>query len=118
MKTSNRGLLHHNRVVSDDPVRRIYWKMRDVAAELRVDSFCIKYWLKQFEMEPRKTNNRGDRVFNQKEFNQLKLIKEMLRDRGLRIWKAKELFKKETESKNAIFDQNEEIELLNTMSDG
>lgn len=80
----------HNHVLNDHPIKKIYWRMREAAAELGVNSSCIRYWMREFNLEPKKTNFRGDRIFNEADFGRLKLIKTLLRDEGLRIWAVKE----------------------------
>lgn len=78
-----------NAINQDLPIKKLYWRMVEVVKLLGVDSSCIRYWIKEFQMPVRKTTPGGQRIFNERELDRLKTIKRLLRDEGLRIWAVK-----------------------------
>jgi DNA-binding transcriptional MerR regulator len=72
------------------PVEKLYFTIGEVAAELGVNTSLIRYWEKEIGgMKPRRTN-RGDRLFERKDIEQLKRIHHLVKEKGYTLNGARE----------------------------
>lgn len=63
-----------------------------LAQELGVERFVIRFWEKEFGISSYRSPG-GQRFYQQKDFEQFKLIKELLHEKGLTISGAKKILK-------------------------
>lgn len=70
-----------------DPVEKpkLYHSIREVAAMLDVKPHVLRYWETQFSTLRPKKNRAGNRMYRDKDLDQLRAIKELLYDRKYTI---------------------------------
>jgi DNA-binding transcriptional MerR regulator len=74
----------------DKPVEKLYFTIGEVAAELGVNTSLIRYWEKEIgNLKPKRTN-RGDRLFDRKDIDQLKRIHHLVKEKGFTLNGARE----------------------------
>jgi DNA-binding transcriptional MerR regulator len=80
------------------PVEKLYFTIGEVATELGVNASLIRYWEKEVGgMKPRRTN-RGDRLFDRKDIEQLKRIHHLVKEEGFTLNGAREQLRKKEET--------------------
>ncbi len=73
------------------PLDKKFYKIGDVAAMLGVQPSAIRFWEKSFpQLSPRRSATGGTRKYTPGDIEKLRLIRYLVRDRGLRIEAAKE----------------------------
>lgn len=87
---------------------KLYYSIGEVAEILQVNASLIRFWEKEFdEIKPQK-NTRGNRIFTQKDLDNLKLIHHLVKDRGFTLEGAKKKLKENRDEtvKNAEIVQS------------
>lgn len=89
----------------EKPITKLYYSIGEVAKMFEVKTSLIRFWEKEFDiLKPRK-NKKGNRLFTQKDVDNLKVIYHLVKERGYTLEGAK---KKLRENKDDTI-QNEEI---------
>ena len=71
-------------------IGKLYWTIGEVAAELAVNTSLIRYWEKEFgTLRPRR-NGKGDRLYTQRDIDQLRRIHHLVKEQGFTLNGAKE----------------------------
>ncbi|MGE0207047.1 MAG: MerR family transcriptional regulator [Candidatus Babeliales bacterium] len=71
------------------------FRIGKLAQELGVKRFVIRFWEKEFNISPSRTSG-GQRFYQQEDYNQFKLIKELLYEKGFTIAGAKKVLTQHT----------------------
>ena len=83
---------------------KLYWSIREVAAEVQLPEPTLRYYEKEFEsLCPKKTAT-GIRQYTRKDIDEILLIKSLVKERGLTLAAAKKALR---ESRRKISAQAE-----------
>ena len=74
---------------------KLFYNIGEVAEAFNVNPSLIRYWEKEFEILNPKKTLKGTRKYNSVDINNLKLIYNLLKNRGFTIEGAKEKIKSE-----------------------
>lgn len=90
------------------------FKIGQLSQQLGVKRFVIRFWEKEFSIHSQRTSG-GQRYYLQQDFDQFKLIKQLLYEKGFTIAGAKKILH-QTIKKTAYIKQNnnEVIQLSST----
>lgn len=89
----------------EKPITKLYYSIGEVAKLFDVNTSLIRFWEKEFDILKPKKNKKGNRLFTQKDLDNLKIIYHLVKERGYTLEGAK---KKLRENKEDTI-QNEEI---------
>ncbi|MCB9185981.1 MAG: MerR family transcriptional regulator [Flavobacteriales bacterium] len=89
----------------EKPITKLYYSIGEVAAMFDVNTSLIRFWEKEFDILKPKKNKKGNRLFTQKDVDNLKVIYHLVKERGFTLDGAK---KKLRDNKDDTI-QNEEI---------
>ncbi len=80
-----------------------YWSIGEVAKILDVNTSLIRFWEKEFDILKPKKNKKGNRLFTPKDFENLKLIYHLVKERGFTLKGAQDKLRQNPEgsAKNA-----------------
>ena len=82
-------------------ITKMYYTMGEVAALFDVNQSLIRFYEKEFEVLQPKKNKKGNRYFTQEDIENLKIIFNLIKDKGYTLNGAKEYLKKNmTDSKD------------------
>lgn len=99
-----------------DTSQKLYYSIGEVAKMFDVNTSMIRYWEKEFDILKPKKNKKGNRLFTQKDLENLKVIYHLLKERGFTIDGAK---KKLRENKSDTVNTAEVVarlkEIRNTL---
>tara|TARA_B100000809_G_scaffold195813_1_gene195257 strand:+ start:5789 stop:6118 length:330 start_codon:yes stop_codon:yes gene_type:complete len=86
-----------------------YYKIGEVAKAFEVNTSLVRFWEKEFDIIKPKKNAKGNRLFTQEDVKNLKLIFNLVKERGFTLDGAKQRLKKNPEE---IFNNQEIISRL------
>ena len=89
----------------EKPITKLYYSIGEVAKMFDVNTSLIRFWEKEFDILKPKKNKKGNRLFTQKDVDNLKVIYHLVKERGFTLDGAK---KKLRENKDDTI-QNEQI---------
>lgn len=92
----------------DLPEKR-YYKIGEVAKAFQVNTSLIRFWEKEFDVLKPKKNAKGNRLFTQEDLKNIKLIFNLVKERGFTLEGAKQKLKKNPEG---IYNNQEIISRL------
>jgi DNA-binding transcriptional MerR regulator len=72
----------------DEPIKKIYWRISEVAERFHVAQSAIRFWLSEFHIEVRR-NKKGDRLFTSDDIGKLEEVNFLLNVEGYTHWGAK-----------------------------
>lgn len=76
-----------------DEVEKRYYSIGEVASMLQVNHSLLRFWETEFDsIQPRK-NKKGDRVYTQKDIDTLRLIYELVKEKGYTLQGARDFIK-------------------------
>ncbi len=90
-------------------IEKLYYSIGEVAKMFDVKTSLIRYWESEFSILKPKKNGKGDRMFRQKDMENLKLIYHLVKERGYTLEGAKKTLK---EGNTEIVDKYKVIESL------
>ena len=76
---------------------KIYYSIGEVSKIIGISTSKIRFWEKEFDSIKPKKNKKGNRIFNKKEINKLKLIHHLLKEKKYTIDGAKKKMRKNPE---------------------
>ena len=76
---------------------KIYYSIGEVSKIIGISTSKIRFWEKEFDSIKPKKNKKGNRIFNKKELNKLKLINHLLKEKKYTIDGAKKKMRKNPE---------------------
>lgn len=74
-----------------------YYRIGEVAKAFKVNTSLIRFWEKEFAIIKPKKNAKGNRLFTQEDLNNLKLIFNLVKERGFTLEGAKQKLKENPE---------------------
>lgn len=80
----------------DLPEKR-YYKIGEVAQAFQVNTSLIRFWEKEFDVLKPKKNAKGNRLFTQEDLKNMKVIFNLVKERGFTLEGAKQKLKKNPE---------------------
>ncbi len=90
-------------------ITKLYYTIGEVAAMFDVNTSLIRFWEKEFEIIEPKKNKKGNRLFTQKDVENLKIIYHLVKERGFTLAGAK---KKLSENRTDVAQNSEVVEKL------
>ena len=97
-------------VLRKDP-EKLFYQIGEVANELGVNVSLIRFWEKEFDIIKPKKNKKGNRLFSKKDFDNLKTIYFLVKEKGYTLDGAK---KKIKENKN---DHTDHLSIVRKLKD-
>tara|TARA_B100001540_G_C15237489_1_gene386800 strand:+ start:149 stop:481 length:333 start_codon:yes stop_codon:yes gene_type:complete len=85
----------------NNPTKKLFYKISEVAKMFHVNISTIRFWEKEFDILNPKKNKKGNRLFTPKDIKNIQIIHHLLKDRGFTLTGAK---KKLTENKTDTID--------------
>lgn len=74
---------------------KVYYSIGEIAEMLNVNTSLIRYWEKEFDIIQPHKNKKGNRLFTQKDVENLKIIYHLVKERGYTLAGANEKLKKQ-----------------------
>lgn len=101
-----------------------YYRIREVATLVELPSSTLRFWESQFTIIKPKRNNHGIRLYSPDDVEVIRMIKYLVKDKGLKIDAAQEQIKHNRENVSRRHDalrrlegvRTELKELLNALS--
>ena len=81
----------------DLPEKR-YYKIGEVAKAFDVNTSLVRFWEKEFDIIKPKKNAKGNRLFTKEDIKNLKLIFNLVKERGFTLDGAKQKLKEDSKS--------------------
>ena len=88
--------------------KKIFYSIGETAKIFNVNVSLIRYWEKEFSILKPKKNKKGNRLFTQKDIDNLHLIYNLVKERGYTLEGAQRQLKNNK-------DLNSEIEMINRL---
>ena len=88
--------------------KKIFYSIGETAKIFNVNVSLIRYWEKEFSILKPKKNKKGNRLFSQKDIDNLHLIYNLVKERGYTLEGAQKQLKNNK-------DLNSEIEIINRL---
>ena len=79
--------------LNTSPPKKIFYKISEVAEMFDVKISAVRFWEKEFDILKPKKNKKGNRLFTQKDIENIKIIYHLLKERGFTITGAKKKLK-------------------------
>ena len=95
----------------DLPEKR-YYKIGEVAQAFQVNTSLIRFWEKEFDVLKPKKNAKGNRLFTQEDLKNIKVIFNLVKERGFTLEGDKKKLKKNLDE---IFNNQEIISRLESV---
>ena len=76
---------------------KLFYTIAEVAKMLQVTTSMLRYWEKEFELRPNRTE-KGSRRYNEKDIETLRLIHHLVKVKGLTLAGAKQKLKENKEN--------------------
>jgi DNA-binding transcriptional MerR regulator len=80
------------------PEGKMYYSISEIASMLGLEAYVLRFWEKEFSHLRPKKNRAGNRVYQQKDIEQLLQIKHLLYDKGFTIDGARNYLRGEAKS--------------------
>lgn len=81
------------------PTKKLFYQIGEVSKALNVNVSLIRFWEKEFDVLNPKKNKKGNRLFTQKDFDYIKTIYHLVKERGFTLDGAKKRLKENKEGK-------------------
>ncbi len=85
-------------------ITKLYYSIGEVAKIFEVNSSLIRFWESEFDILKPKKNKKGNRLFTQKDLAYLKIIYDLVKEKGYTLEGAKRALK---EDRNTLLEQQE-----------
>ncbi len=69
----------------DGNIEKRYYTIGEVARMFEVNTSLIRFWEKEFDILKPKKNKKGNRLFTQKDLENLKIIYHLVKERGFTL---------------------------------
>lgn len=96
----------------DLEINKLYYTMGEVTAMFDVNASQIRFYEKEFDILQPKKNKKGNRLFTKKDIENLKIIFNLLKDKGYTIQGARDYLrsnKKEAQENQRIIESLENL---------
>ncbi|MGL4363799.1 MAG: MerR family transcriptional regulator [Bacteroidales bacterium] len=74
-------------------IEKIYFSIGEVAAMFEVKTSLIRFWEKEFDIIKPHKNSKGNRLFTQKDIDNLRIIHHLVKEEGLTLEGARKRLK-------------------------
>jgi len=91
-------------------IEKIYYSISEVADIFDVNASLIRYWENEFTILKPKKNKKGNRLFTQKDLDNLFVIYNLVKERGYTLQGAKEYLKNNSQ------DAEEKAEVIKRLT--
>ena len=81
------------------PTKKLFYQIGEVSKALNVNVSLIRFWEKEFDVLNPKKNKKGNRLFTQRDFDNLNIIYHLVKERGFTLDGAKKKLKENKEGK-------------------
>ena len=81
----------------EKPIEKLYYSIGEVSKTLNVNVSLVRFWEKEFDILQPKKNKKGNRMFTAADFENLKLIFHLVKERGFTLEGAKNKLKENKE---------------------
>ena len=78
----------------EKPTEKLFYKIGEVAEIFKVNVSLIRFWEKEFDILKPKKNKKGNRLFTVKDFENLKVIFHLVKEKGFTLNGAKKTIQK------------------------
>lgn len=78
-------------------IRKVYYSIGEVAEIFRVNTSLIRFWEKEFPSIKPKKNKKGNRLFTEKDIDQLRIVYHLVKERGFTLEGARKKMKENPE---------------------
>jgi|TARA_B110000881_G_C18512783_1_gene483190 DNA-binding transcriptional MerR regulator len=85
-------------------ITKLYYSIGEVAKIFEVNSSLIRFWESEFDILKPKKNKKGNRLFTQKDLAYLKIIYDLVKEKGHTLEGAKRALK---DDRNALLEKQE-----------
>lgn len=85
-------------------ITKLYYSIGEVAKIFEVNSSLIRFWESEFDILKPKKNKKGNRLFTQKDLAYLKIIYDLVKEKGHTLEGAKRALK---DDRNALLERQE-----------
>ena len=96
----------------EKPIEKLYYSIGEVADIFGVNTSLIRFWEKEFTIIKPKKNRKGNRMFTQKDLDNLRIIYHLVKERGFTLQGAK---KKLRENRDDAVNETEVVNRLNSI---
>src|SRR5699024_9584708 len=96
----------------NEEIPKLYYSMGEVAEMYGVNQSQIRYYEKEFEILKPKKNRKGNRLFRNEDVENLKIIFNLVKDKGYTLQGAKDYLKnnhKEAQERQKIIESLENM---------
>lgn len=91
---------------------KLYYSIGEVAELLDENPSLLRFWEKEFDIIHPQKNKKGNRIYTEKDVKNLKLIHNLVKERGFTLEGAK---KKIKDQHKALLEKSDIIDSLNNM---
>lgn len=91
-------------------VDKVYYSIGEVADLFKVNASLIRFWEKEFDILKPHKNKKGNRLFTQKDLDNLNIIYDLVKERGYTLNGAKEMLRAEK-----IDETTKKMEIINSL---
>lgn len=88
---------------------KLYYSIGEVSKMFNVNSSLIRFWEKEFAVLKPKKNKKGNRLFTQKDVDNLTLIYHLVKEKGYTLEGAKKKLRENTD------ESIDEVEMLKSL---
>jgi DNA-binding transcriptional MerR regulator len=93
-------------------IEKLYYSIGEVAEIFGVNTSLIRFWEKEFTIIKPKKNRKGNRMFTQKDLDNLRIIYHLVKERGFTLQGAK---RKLRENRDDAMNETEVVSRLNSI---
>lgn len=96
--------------LKEEQTEKLYYSISEVSDMFDVNASTIRFWEKEFDILKPTKNKKGNRLFTQKDIENLRLIVHYVKEKGYTLNGAKDVLKKGTpELQNAKLEVIEKL---------
>ena len=92
-------------------MEKLYYSIGEVARMFDVNTSLLRFWEKEFTILQPQKNDRGKRLYARKDIENLKLVYNLVKERGYTLQGAKEYLR------NKPDQAEKELEIVNTLKE-
>ena len=97
-------------MLKNKKIEKIYYSIGEVAELFEVNASLIRFWEKEFDVLKPMKNKKGNRLFTQKDLDNLRLIYHLVKERGYTLQGAKDKLK---DNRDDVVNKVEAVDSLN-----
>lgn len=98
----------------ESEIEKMYYSIGEVANMFGVNTSLIRFWENEFEILQPKKNKKGNRLFTQKDLENLKLIFYLVKEKGHKLDAVKEILRKKPRAAKEKMEAVESLQKIRT----